>query len=41
MIVSEILIVDVGLGVGSGLAIPGLASVGNMCSGIISFLSSV
>ena len=41
MIVSEILIGGVGLTVGSGLTISGLAPVGIMCAGSISFLPSV
>ena len=41
MIVSEISIGGVGLGVRSGLSITGLAPVGKMCSGGISFLSSI
>ena len=41
MIVSEILIGGVGLGVGSGLTVSGLAPVGIMCAGSISFLSSL
>ena len=41
MIVSEILIGGVELGVGSGLTISGLAPVGIMCAGSVSFLSSV
>ena len=41
MIVSEILIRSVGLGVGSGLTISGLAPVGIMTASSISFLSSI
>ena len=41
MIVTEILIGSVGLGVGSGLTISGLAPVGIMCASSISFLSSI
>ena len=41
MIVSEILIGGVGLSVGSGLTISGLAPVGIMCASSISFLSSL
>ena len=41
MIVSETLIGAVGLGVGSGLTISGLAPVGIMCASSISFLSSI
>ena len=41
MIVSEILIHGVGLGVGSGLTITGLAPIGTMCASSISFLSSI
>ena len=41
MIVSKISISSVGLSVGSGLAISGLAPVGIMCAGSISFLSSI
>ena len=40
MINSEILIGSLGLGVGSGLTISGLAPVGLMCASCISFLSS-
>ena len=40
MIVSERLIGSVGLSVGSGLTISGLAPVGVTCAGIISFSSS-
>ena len=40
MIVSEILIGSVGLGVGSGLTMSGLAPVGIMCAISVSFLSS-
>ena len=41
MIVSEILIGGVGLGVGTGLTIYGLAPVGVSCAGGISFLSNI
>ena len=41
MIISEILVGSVGLGVGSGLTISGLAPVGITCAGSISFLSSI
>ena len=41
MIVSEFSIVSVGLGAGSGLTVSGLAPVGIMCVGSISFLSSI
>ena len=41
MIVSEIFIGSVGLSVGSGLTISGLALVGIMCASNISFLSSI
>ena len=41
MIVSESLIGAVGLGVGSGLTISGLAPVVIMCAGSISILSSI
>ena len=41
MIVPEILIGSVGLGVGSGLTISGLAPVGIMTASSISFLSSI
>ena len=41
MIVSEILIGSVGLGIGSGLTISGLAPIGIICAGSISFLSSI
>ena len=41
MIVSEILIGVIGLGVGSGLTISGLAPVGTTCVGSISLLSSI
>ena len=41
MIVSEILISTVGLGVGSGLTVLGLAPVGIMCASGKSFLSGV
>ena len=40
MIVSEILTGSVGLGVGNGLTVSGLAPVGIMCASTISFLSS-
>ena len=40
MIVSESLIGPVGLAVSSGLSISGLAHVGKVCAGSISFLSS-
>ena len=40
LIVSEILIGSVGLGVGSGLTLWGLAPIGITCAGSISFLSS-
>ena len=40
-IVSENLIGSVGLGVGSGLTVSGLAPVGIMCASSISFLSSL
>ena len=41
MVVSEFPIGSVGLGVGSGLTISGLAPVGIMCASSISFLSSI
>ena len=41
MIVSEFLYGSVGLGVGSGLTISGLAPVGIMCASSISFLSNI
>ena len=41
MIVSDILIGSVGLGFGSGLTLSGLAPVGIMCAGSISFSSSI
>ena len=41
MIVSENLIGSVGLDVGSGLTVTGLAPVGIMCASSISFLSSI
>ena len=41
MIVSEILFGSVGLCVGSGLTVSGLAPVGIMCASSISFLSSI
>ena len=41
MIASEILIGSVGLGVGSGLTISGLAPVGIMCANSITFFSSI
>ena len=41
MIVSEILIGSVGLSVGSGLTISGLAPVGFLCASSISFLLSI
>ena len=41
MIVSEILIGSVGLSVGSGSTISGLAPLGIMCASSMSFLSSV
>ena len=41
VIISEILIGGVGLGVGSGLTISGLAPVGITCAGSISILSSI
>ena len=37
MIVSEILLLSVGLGVGIGLTISGLARIGSTCTGIFSF----
>ena len=40
MMVSEISLGSVGLGVGSSLTISGLAPVGIVCAGSISFLSS-
>ena len=41
VIVSEILTGSVGLGVGSGLTVPGLSPVGIMCASSMSFLSSI
>ena len=41
MIVPEILVGSVGLSVGSGLTMSGLAPVGIVCAGSISFLSSL
>ena len=41
MIVSEILIGGVGLGVGGGLTISGIAPVGILTASSISFLSSI
>ena len=41
MIASDILIGSVGLGVGSGLTMSGLAPVGIICASSFSFLSSV
>ena len=41
VIVSEILIGSVGLGVGSGLTISGLAPFGFMCASSFSFLSTI
>ena len=38
MIVSEILFLLVGLGVGSGLTMSGLARTGSTCAGLVSFL---
>ena len=41
VIISEIFIGGVGLGVGSGLTLSGIAPVGITCAGSISFLSSI
>ena len=41
LIVSEFLFGSIGLVLGSSLTISGLAFVGNMCAGSISFLSSL
>ena len=41
MIVSGILIGGVGLGVGSGLTVSGLAPLGISCGSSVSFLSSI